>query len=57
MGTSSGPGAVGSEELASVDWHISPRSNSNGGECVEAGPLRDGSGGSRCATATTPTTQ
>jgi Domain of unknown function (DUF397) len=44
MGTSSGPGAVGSEELASVDWHISTRSNSNGGECVEAGPLRDGSG-------------
>lgn len=44
MGMSSGPGAVGPEELASVDWHISTRSEDNGMSCVEAGPLRDGSG-------------
>lgn len=44
MGTSGGPDAVGREELANVGWHISTRSMSNGGECVEAGPLRDGSG-------------
>ena len=44
MGTISGPGAMGPEELASVDWHISTRSNDNCGSCVEAGPLRDGSG-------------
>ncbi|MGH3920949.1 MAG: DUF397 domain-containing protein [Pseudonocardiaceae bacterium] len=44
MGTSSGPGAVGSKELAIIDWHVSTRSDSNGGSCVEAGPLRDGSG-------------
>ncbi|MGH3720653.1 MAG: DUF397 domain-containing protein [Pseudonocardiaceae bacterium] len=41
---SSGPGAVGPEELANVDWHISSRSPNNGMSCVEAGPLRDGSG-------------
>jgi len=44
MSTTSGPGAVGREELVSVGWHISTWSNSNGGSCVEAGPLRDGSG-------------
>ena len=44
MGTTSGPGAVEAEELASVGWHISTRSDDNGGCCVEAGPLRDGSG-------------
>ncbi|MGH3826115.1 MAG: DUF397 domain-containing protein [Pseudonocardiaceae bacterium] len=44
MGKSSGPGAVRPEELANVDWHISSRTNSNGMSCVEAGPLRDGSG-------------
>ncbi|MGH3766196.1 MAG: DUF397 domain-containing protein [Pseudonocardiaceae bacterium] len=44
MGTTSGPAAVGREELATVGWHISSRSQSNGGSCVEAGPLRDGSG-------------
>ncbi|MEO7196596.1 MAG: DUF397 domain-containing protein [Pseudonocardiaceae bacterium] len=40
----SGPGAVGPEELTSIDWHISTRSDTNGMSCVEAGPLRDGSG-------------
>ena len=44
MSTTSGPGMVASEELGSVGWHISTRSPSNGGSCVEAGPLRDGSG-------------
>lgn len=44
MGMSSGPGAVGPEELANVGWHISTRSEDNGMSCVEAGPLRDGSG-------------
>jgi hypothetical protein len=44
MGTTSGSTAVGREELAAVGWHISTRSQSNGGSCVEAGPLRDGSG-------------
>ncbi|MBA2324431.1 MAG: DUF397 domain-containing protein [Pseudonocardiales bacterium] len=35
---------MGREELANVDWHISTRSSTNEAECVEAGPLRDGSG-------------
>lgn len=32
------------EELASVAWRISSRSGSGGGNCVEAGPLADGTG-------------
>ncbi len=44
MSTTGGPSVVGAVELASVDWHISSRSDDNGGCCVEAGPLRDGSG-------------
>jgi len=44
MSTTSGPGAVGPEELANVGWHISTRTDDNGMSCVEAGPLRDGSG-------------
>jgi hypothetical protein len=44
MSTTSGPAAVGREELASVDWRISTRSEDNGMSCVEAGSLRDGSG-------------
>jgi hypothetical protein len=32
------------EELAGVAWHISTRSANCGGQCVEAGPLADGSG-------------
>ncbi|MDG4816258.1 MULTISPECIES: DUF397 domain-containing protein [unclassified Micromonospora] len=27
-----------------VAWHVSTRSGSGGGNCVEAGPVRDGSG-------------
>ena len=33
-----------SETLPPVAWHISTYSNDNGGSCVEAGPLLDGSG-------------
>lgn len=33
-----------SEDLPAVAWHISTHSDSNGGSCVEAGPLADGSG-------------
>ncbi|GAB3980168.1 DUF397 domain-containing protein [Plantactinospora veratri] len=32
------------ESLPAVAWHISTKSASNGGSCVEAGPLLDGSG-------------
>ncbi|GAA4185390.1 DUF397 domain-containing protein [Streptosporangium oxazolinicum] len=35
---------INSEELAGVAWHISTRSANGGGQCVEAGPLADGSG-------------
>ncbi len=35
---------LSSEDLAGIRWHKSSRSNSNGGQCVEAGPLADGSG-------------
>lgn len=31
-------------ELAGIRWKISSRSSNNGGSCVEAGPLVDGSG-------------
>ncbi|WP_328650282.1 DUF397 domain-containing protein [Micromonospora sp. NBC_00330] len=33
-----------SENMFDVAWHISSRSDSNGGSCVEAGPVLDGSG-------------
>lgn len=33
-----------SQDLPPVAWHISTKSNSNGGSCVEAGPLLDGTG-------------
>ncbi|KXK59889.1 DUF397 domain-containing protein [Micromonospora rosaria] len=33
-----------SETLPEVAWHISTKSPDNGGNCVEAGPLLDGSG-------------
>lgn len=32
------------DELGRVAWHISSFSDSSGGNCVEAGPLADGSG-------------
>jgi hypothetical protein len=31
-------------DLSNVQWHISTRSSSGGGDCVEAGPLNDGTG-------------
>ncbi|MBQ1016553.1 DUF397 domain-containing protein [Micromonospora sp. D93] len=33
-----------SESVPDVAWHISTKSDSNGGSCVEAGPVLDGSG-------------
>jgi hypothetical protein len=32
------------ENLPEIAWHISTRSQTQGGNCVEAGPLLDGSG-------------
>ena len=37
-------GAHETSELAGVAWHVSTRSSGGGGNCVEAGPLADGSG-------------
>ena len=31
-------------DLSTVRWHISTRSSSGGANCVEAGPLNDGTG-------------
>ncbi|GAA0418252.1 hypothetical protein Acor_19750 [Acrocarpospora corrugata] len=31
------------DELGGVAWHISSRSSNGGGQCVEVGPLDDGS--------------
>jgi hypothetical protein len=33
-----------SETLPPIAWHISSKSDNQGGNCVEAGPLADGSG-------------
>ncbi|GAB3219779.1 DUF397 domain-containing protein [Glycomyces halotolerans] len=38
------PQRLSAEELSGIRWHISTRSDSGGGQCVEAGPLSDGSG-------------
>ena len=38
------PQKLSGEELAGISWKISSRSTNNGGSCVEAGPLADGSG-------------
>ncbi|MEV5410250.1 DUF397 domain-containing protein [Thermopolyspora sp. NPDC052614] len=32
------------DELAGVAWHVSSKSANGGPQCVEAGPLADGSG-------------
>ncbi|WP_213455311.1 DUF397 domain-containing protein [Rhizomonospora bruguierae] len=37
-------GGRGAGVLPDVAWHISSRSSGAGAECVEAGPVRDGSG-------------
>lgn len=34
----------GSTPLSTVAWHVSTRSGNGDGNCVEAGPVRDGSG-------------
>ncbi len=44
MNPATAPGALGQVDLAGVAWHISTKSADNGGSCVEAGPLTDGSG-------------
>jgi hypothetical protein len=44
MSHSPAPDNVTPEALAKVRWHISTRSSSGGGNCVEAGPLNDGTG-------------
>ena len=33
-----------SDNLPEIAWHISTRSGNNGANCVEAGPLLDGTG-------------
>lgn len=35
---------LSSEDLTGIRWQKSTRSDSNGGQCVEVGPLADGSG-------------
>jgi hypothetical protein len=35
---------LSAQELTGINWKISSRSSNNGGSCVEAGPLADGSG-------------
>nr|MDT0659870.1 DUF397 domain-containing protein [Micromonospora sp. DSM 115978] len=35
---------LSSDRLPSVGWRVSTRSGSGGGNCVEAGPVLDGSG-------------
>jgi hypothetical protein len=35
---------VNPEDLARVRWQVSSRSTNGGGNCVEAGPLNDGTG-------------
>ncbi len=35
---------ISSEDLAGVAWHVSSASANTGGQCVEAGPLIDGTG-------------
>lgn len=37
-------GVATAEELAHVAWRVSTRTGSGSGNCVEAGPLTDGSG-------------
>ncbi len=38
------PFDVGPEALAQVRWRVSSRSTDGGGNCVEVGPLNDGTG-------------
>lgn len=36
--------ALGRDELAGIAWRTSTKSDGGGGNCVEVGPLADGSG-------------
>lgn len=38
------PQGLSPRELTGVAWHISSHTSSGGANCVEAGPLNDGSG-------------
>lgn len=38
------PQGLGPEKLAGVEWRISTYSPNGGANCVEAGPLNDGTG-------------
>ncbi|WP_255204870.1 DUF397 domain-containing protein [Actinomadura sp. BRA 177] len=42
MNTPEPPNALGHEERSCIAWHISSFSPNAGGNCVEAGPLADG---------------
>ncbi|MQA24457.1 MAG: DUF397 domain-containing protein [Micromonosporaceae bacterium] len=42
--TSTASDGVSRDDLAGVRWHVSSRSTSGGSNCVEAGPLSDGTG-------------
>ncbi|MFA1544900.1 DUF397 domain-containing protein [Actinomadura chokoriensis] len=42
MSGSQTPAELSPQERAELAWHISTFSPNNGGNCVEAGPLRDG---------------
>lgn len=44
MNTSTAKGVATSQELAGVAWRTSTRSVNGGGQCVEAGPVTDGTG-------------
>jgi hypothetical protein len=57
MGTSRGPGAVGSEELASVDYTSALGVTATAVSAWRPGRCATAQAGSRCATATTRTTQ
>ncbi|NNJ63907.1 MAG: DUF397 domain-containing protein [Dactylosporangium sp.] len=38
------PQELAPDEVAGIAWRVSTRTDGGGGSCVEAGPLRDGSG-------------
>jgi hypothetical protein len=42
VNTSDPQGALGPQERSHIAWHISSFSPNGGGNCVEAGPLADG---------------
>lgn len=44
MSDTTTPQVATASELANVAWRVSTRTGSGGGNCVEAGPLLDGTG-------------